>query len=84
MATGDASDSSDVRRKLVLLLDSDSSSSSSSSSSSADSSSDDAVLAVLYERKFSELFGPPNKRPKVERYVENTVHQYSDEEVSVS
>lgn len=85
MATGDASDMLGMRRNLVLLLESDSSSSSSSSSSGSDSSSDSSSdNDVLYTRKFSELFGPPTKRPKVERYVENTVHQYSDEEVSTA
>nr|XP_050050091.2 putative nuclease HARBI1 [Dermacentor andersoni] len=51
----------------------------SSTSSSSDSSGDDEDLA-LYEQMFEQLFTPPEKRPKVESYVEKTVAAYSNEE----
>nr|XP_050026906.1 putative nuclease HARBI1 [Dermacentor andersoni] len=67
--------------ELLLLFDEDSScSTDSSTSSSSDSSGDDEDLA-LYEQMFEQLFTPPEKRPKVESYVEKTVAAFSDEEI---
>ncbi|KAK8760846.1 hypothetical protein V5799_011671 [Amblyomma americanum] len=69
--------------ELLMLFDEDSScsvdSDTSSSSDSSSSSSDDDDLA-LYEEMFQQLFTPPEKRPKVESYLEKTVAAYSDEE----
>ncbi|KAL1486147.1 hypothetical protein MTO96_047076 [Rhipicephalus appendiculatus] len=69
-----------LNEELLLLLDEDSNASSndSSTSSSSDSDSDDDL--ALYEVMFERLFTPPEKRPKVESYVEKTVAAYSDEE----
>ncbi|XP_072145075.1 putative nuclease HARBI1 [Dermacentor andersoni] len=70
--------------ELLLLFDEDSScSTDSSTSSSSDSSGDDEDLA-LYEQMFEQLFTPPEKRPKVESYVEKTVAAFSDEEFAKS
>ncbi|CAN7988265.1 unnamed protein product, partial [Ixodes pacificus] len=64
---------------LLLLDDSSSSSCSSSSSSSSGSSSSDDEDRLYVEHEFDCLFAPPQKRPKIETYLD-TVHQYSDEE----
>ncbi|XP_040354426.1 protein ALP1-like [Ixodes scapularis] len=66
----------DLRASVLLLCES----SSSSSSSSSGSSSGESRSRLLCERKFTELFGPRNKRPKIEDYIERTVHVYWDEE----
>ncbi|KAK8771744.1 hypothetical protein V5799_025014 [Amblyomma americanum] len=68
--------------ELLMLFDEDrscSTDSSTSSSSDSSGSGDDEDLA-LYEQMFEQLFTPPEKRHKIESYVEKTVAAYSDEE----
>ncbi|KAM7299451.1 hypothetical protein ISCGN_020017 [Ixodes scapularis] len=64
---------------LLLLDDSSSSSYSRSSSSSNGSTSSDDEDCLYDQHEFDCLFGPPQKRPKSETYLD-TVHEYSDEE----
>ncbi|KAG0436029.1 hypothetical protein HPB47_018187, partial [Ixodes persulcatus] len=64
---------------LLLLDDSSSSSCSSSSSSSSGSSSSDDKDRLYVEHQFDCLFAPPQKRPKIETYLD-TVHLHSDNE----
>ncbi|KAH6923542.1 hypothetical protein HPB50_002164 [Hyalomma asiaticum] len=69
-----------LNEELLLLLDEDSDADS-STSSSLDSGSDNDNDLALYEVMFEQLFTPPEKRPKVESYVEKTVAAYSGQEV---
>lgn len=64
---------------LLLLAESDDSSSS-SGSTSEDSSDEEALEAGVYEHVFDVMFRPPDKKPKVEHFVDDVVRQYSDEE----
>ncbi|KAL1424605.1 hypothetical protein MTO96_020009 [Rhipicephalus appendiculatus] len=64
--------------KASLLLLNEDSNADSSTSSSSHSDSDDEL--ALYAVMFEQLFTPPEKRPKVQSYVEKTVAAYSDEE----
>uniref|UniRef100_A0A6B0VBN9 Putative nuclease harbi1 isoform x1 n=2 Tax=Ixodes ricinus TaxID=34613 RepID=A0A6B0VBN9_IXORI len=48
--------------------------------SSYDSSSDDESEARACAYMLEKLFPPPTKRPKIVGYIEDVVHEYSDEE----
>ncbi|KAL1474384.1 hypothetical protein MTO96_038016, partial [Rhipicephalus appendiculatus] len=68
------------KRLAVLLLEEIDDSSSSSESTSEDSTDDESLEAAVYEHVFYRMFRPPDKKPKVERFVDDVVRQYSDEE----
>ncbi|KAL1465966.1 hypothetical protein MTO96_026973 [Rhipicephalus appendiculatus] len=38
--------------------------------------------AGVYEHVFDVMFRPPDKKPKVERFVDDVFRQYSDEEAT--
>ncbi|KAH7955277.1 hypothetical protein HPB52_000081 [Rhipicephalus sanguineus] len=66
-------------REKNELAESDDSSSS-SGSTCEDSSDEEALEAGVYEHVFDVMFRPPDKKPKVEHFVDDVVRQYSDEE----